>query len=96
MRRRIANSCAPWLGKELLLPTLIFGAILIHIPSVSYRDLLGTAERIIEMDGQMQEVEMILGQAGHKCNSGAVDRIFTNYGRYHAEKSLKSEAILPM
>jgi hypothetical protein len=58
--------------------------------SVSYRDLLGTAERIIEMDSQMQEVEVILGQAAQKCNSGAVERIFQNFGRFQAEKSLKS------
>jgi hypothetical protein len=72
---------------------LMSEVILIHAFSVSYRDLLGTAERIVEMDSQMQEVEVILGQAAYKCNSGAVDRIFKNYGRYHTEKNIKSEAI---
>ncbi|KAK3079513.1 hypothetical protein LTS18_004663, partial [Coniosporium uncinatum] len=45
----------------------------------SYRDLLGTAERIVDMDERMQRVETILGQAGRKCNSRAVERIFDNY-----------------
>jgi hypothetical protein len=54
----------------------------VRIYSVSYRDLLGTAERITEMDTQMQEVEMILGQTGQKCNSRAVDRVFKNYGQF--------------
>ncbi|KAF2397252.1 hypothetical protein EJ06DRAFT_584722 [Trichodelitschia bisporula] len=52
---------------------------------VSYRDLLGTAERIVEMDEQMEQVEAILGKAGQKCNSGAVQRIFNNYSRFQTE-----------
>ncbi|KAI4233066.1 MAG: hypothetical protein LQ349_004619 [Xanthoria aureola] len=35
----------------------------------SYRDLLGTAESIIEMDGQMQQVESYIGGMGMRCNS---------------------------
>ena len=54
----------------------------VRIFSVSYRDLLGTAERITEMDTQIQEVEVILGQTGQKCNSRAVDRVFKNYGQF--------------
>ncbi len=38
-------------------------------PSASYRDLLGTAESIIEMDGQMQQVESYIGGMGMRCNS---------------------------
>ncbi|KAF2146139.1 uncharacterized protein K452DRAFT_294744 [Aplosporella prunicola CBS 121167] len=45
----------------------------------SYRDLLGTAERIIEMDNQMEHVETTLGSVGQKCNSRMVDRIGKNY-----------------
>lgn len=44
----------------------------------SYRDLLGTAERIIEMDGQMQAVEEHLGRIGRRCNAGAVERKLAN------------------
>lgn len=47
----------------------------------SYRDLLGTAERIVEMDGQMQAVEANLGEIGRKCNARAVERAGENYVR---------------
>jgi hypothetical protein len=74
--------------------------VLTHsIHRVSYRDLLGTAERIIEMDSQMHEVDITLGQAAQKCNSGAVDRIFKNYGKFQNENKNKSEqrnAFLPL
>ncbi|KAF2085730.1 hypothetical protein K490DRAFT_45822 [Saccharata proteae CBS 121410] len=50
----------------------------------SYRDLLGTAERIIEMDGQMQDVETTLSLVGQKCNSRAIDRINKNYAALSA------------
>lgn len=45
----------------------------------SYRDLLGTAERIVEMDTQMQSVETRLGDIGQKCNARAIERIATNH-----------------
>ncbi|KAK7533575.1 hypothetical protein IWX49DRAFT_618822 [Phyllosticta citricarpa] len=45
----------------------------------SYRDLLGTAERIIEMDHQIQDVDATLGVIGRKCNSRRVDKIAQNY-----------------
>ena len=54
----------------------------------SYRDLLGTAERIIEMDGQMREVELVLGGLGKKCNSRMLDRIGKNYA--NMDKSWKA------
>ncbi|KAL8708729.1 MAG: hypothetical protein Q9220_006455 [cf. Caloplaca sp. 1 TL-2023] len=44
----------------------------------SYRDLLGTAESIIEMNGQMQEVESYLGQMGMRCNSRLLEKKATN------------------
>lgn len=34
----------------------------------SYRDLLRTAEKIIEMDGSMQGVESNLAEASRNCN----------------------------
>ncbi|KAL8898205.1 MAG: hypothetical protein Q9207_006823 [Kuettlingeria erythrocarpa] len=40
----------------------------------SYRDLLGTAETILEMDSQMQSVETYLGNMGVKCNSRLLDK----------------------
>ncbi|KAE9979427.1 hypothetical protein EG327_007032 [Venturia inaequalis] len=52
-----------------------------NLVGISYRELLGTAERIIDMDKRMHEVDVTLGLAGQKCNSRAVDRIFKNQGR---------------
>lgn len=40
----------------------------------SYRDLLGTAERIIEMDGQMSLVEGNLSDIGRRCDYRIVER----------------------
>jgi hypothetical protein len=47
----------------------------------SYRDLLGTAERIIEMDGQMQLVEGNLAGIGRRCDYRMVERSRNNLGR---------------
>ncbi|KAL8692969.1 MAG: hypothetical protein Q9218_002118 [Villophora microphyllina] len=44
----------------------------------SYRDLLGTADTIIGMDGQMQKVESYLRDMGVRCNSRLLDRKATN------------------
>ena len=40
----------------------------------SYRDLLGTAESIIEMDGKMRRVETLMGDIGTRCNTRLIDR----------------------
>lgn len=47
----------------------------------SYRDLLSTAERIIDMDKQMHETEDLLGEIGQKCNARAIERIAINHSR---------------
>ncbi|KAK3719722.1 hypothetical protein LTR37_004259 [Vermiconidia calcicola] len=47
----------------------------------SYRDLLGTAESIIEMDQQMETVETNLGDIGRKCNARTIERIGNNHSR---------------
>lgn len=46
--------------------------------SASYRDLLGTAESIVEMDGQMQKVEAYLADMGVKCNSRLLEKKAAN------------------
>lgn len=46
--------------------------------SASYRDLLGTAETILEMDSQMQSVETYLGDMGVRCNSRLLDKKAAN------------------
>ncbi|KAI9890916.1 MAG: hypothetical protein M1814_003556 [Vezdaea aestivalis] len=45
----------------------------------SYRDLLGTAERIMEMDTQMRAVESVLVDTGRKCNVQAIHKLERNY-----------------
>ncbi|KAI9813777.1 MAG: hypothetical protein M1827_003567 [Pycnora praestabilis] len=52
----------------------------------SYRDLLDTAEQIIEMNGQIQRVETDLGVIGQKCNSRSLEREGRNYGRWDWER----------
>lgn len=60
----------------------------------SYRDLLGTAERIIEMDGQMQSVEGNLAGIGRRCDYRVVERSRENSaslkkaGRQEEDKKL--------
>lgn len=53
----------------------------------SYRDLLGTAERICDMDETMQAIETNLGQTASKCNSGVVDKIFANAAKLDTERN---------
>ncbi|GAB7327013.1 hypothetical protein MBLNU13_g10955t1 [Cladosporium sp. NU13] len=61
----------------------------------SYRDLLGTAERIIEMDSQMQRVEGNLAGIGRKCDYRVVERSrensanLTKSGRQEQDKKLE-------
>ena len=50
--------------------------------STTYRDLLGTADSIIEMDGQMQQVENLLGDIGMRCNFRLLDRVSTNFATW--------------
>lgn len=47
----------------------------------SYRDLLGTAERIVEMDEQIQQTEHYMSDIGRKCNARALERIADNHAR---------------
>lgn len=51
----------------------------------SYRDLLGTSERIIDMDAQMQLVESHMAHIGRQCNSRKLEKIGDNH------KSVRSE-----
>jgi hypothetical protein len=44
----------------------------------SYRDLLGTADSIVRMDEQMQEVEINLSETSHRCNTTRLKKSFSN------------------
>ncbi|GAB7365018.1 hypothetical protein MBLNU230_g5800t1 [Neophaeotheca triangularis] len=57
----------------------------------SYRELLGTADRIIEMDGQMTRVESLLADMGRKCNTRAVEGVGAGSARFRAEELRRLE-----
>ena len=48
----------------------------------SYRELLGTAETIIEMDGKIQKVEAHLGNLGERCNTRLLEKKTSNLTRW--------------
>lgn len=64
----------------------------------SYRDLLGTAEKIIEMDSQMQRVEGNLAGIGRRCDYRVIERSSENStnlkkeGRQEEDKKLETTA----
>lgn len=41
---------------------------------VRYRDLIGTAETIVAMNRDIQDVESILTDVGHQCNPRLIER----------------------
>lgn len=57
--------------------------------STSYRDLLGTAESIIEMDGEMQQVESYFVDMGRKCDSRLLEKKISNLRSWDAEIGAK-------
>ena len=52
--------------------------IKLHDHRVSYRDLLGTAETVIQMDAEMHRVEAYMGDIGQRCNTRILERKGTN------------------
>ncbi|TKX19441.1 Vps51/Vps67-like protein [Elsinoe australis] len=47
----------------------------------SYRDLLGTADRIVDMNGEMQTLEDVFAGIGQKCNSRAINKLAINHAK---------------
>jgi hypothetical protein len=64
------------------------------IVGASYRDLLGTADRIVAMNEQIHVVEEDLGLAGQKCNSKVIDGIFSNAARFQKFTSSRCKNFL--
>ncbi|KAI9753029.1 MAG: hypothetical protein M4579_005371 [Chaenotheca gracillima] len=50
----------------------------------SYRELLGTAEKIIQMDEDMQGVEKQLGSISRRCNSRMVEKVGNNFRTWNS------------
>ncbi|KAL9039153.1 MAG: hypothetical protein Q9180_002701 [Flavoplaca navasiana] len=55
----------------------------------SYRDLLGTAESIIQMDGQMQQVETYIGDMGMRCNSRLLEKKAANLRAWDSDSKAR-------
>ncbi|KAL9625966.1 MAG: hypothetical protein Q9204_007694, partial [Flavoplaca sp. TL-2023a] len=55
----------------------------------SYRDLLGTAESIIQMDGQMQQVESYIGDMGMRCNSRLLEKKAANLRAWDSDSKAR-------
>ncbi|KAM3423412.1 hypothetical protein BST61_g845 [Cercospora zeina] len=54
----------------------------------SYRDLLGTAERIIDMDEQIHSVESQMTDIGRRCNTRNLEQIRENHKRVRREPTM--------
>lgn len=54
----------------------------------SYRDLLRTAESIVEMDENIHRVEANLSDVSRKCNSKVIDGIARNYGDFERQRKV--------
>ena len=62
--------------------------------SASYRDLLGTAESIIDMGGQMHDVETYMGEIGKRCNTRVLDKKDSNLRKWIEEVGAPSTNVL--
>ena len=70
-------------------PTPVNTLLMYFNGRASYRDLLGTADSIIEMDSQMHQVESYLATMGIKCNARLLERSGGNVLRLGQEACLK-------
>lgn len=59
--------------------------MLTAVNSASYRDLLGTAESIIEMDGQIQQAENFLSNMGKRCNARLLEKKGSNLHTWNGQ-----------
>lgn len=82
MQARTARSCAPSWGE--IEPQDTTSDYIDTDYRTSYRDLLSTAETIIDMELRMQTVESALARVGHHCNSRHIDRICRNRAKSQA------------
>lgn len=52
------------------------------VDRASYRDLLGTAETVIEMDESMRKAEDFLGGIGQRCNTRMLEKKGGNLSKW--------------
>jgi hypothetical protein len=65
------------------------------IVSSSYRDLLGTADRIIQLDQRMQETEKLLGYVSLQCNLDIIDKKARHLAEVRGLTAQQSSFFLP-
>ena len=68
---------------------MILQLLIFVISRASYRNLLGTAESIIEMDDQMHDVEALIGNIAQKCNTRLLERKMLNLKAWRQEAGAK-------
>lgn len=90
--RATGTSCEHLLGKREASPTELKTKVLLMFDSMysaRYRDLLGTAETIVEMNGEMHEVEENLVGIGRKCNPRSIEKKAEQLNRLRHDSSEK-------
>lgn len=50
-----------------------------------YRELLGTAETIVSMNREIQEVESNLTDVGRRCNPSVIEKTYVHLGQIKNE-----------
>lgn len=58
----------------------------------SYRELLGTADAIVRMRADMDDVQAVLGRMGARCGRGVVGAKVAGLGRFAGEEEREGEA----
>lgn len=49
--------------------------------STRYRELIGTAETIVSMNREMEDVDSTLADIGRRCNPRLMEKMYTHYNQ---------------
>ena len=63
----------------------------LSLPRASYRDLLGTARTIIDINGQLQGVETLLGEARAKADTRVFEKVAANCAEFERRQKVESK-----
>lgn len=67
-------ACAGWVGRSWINRPWLPRTNALLVTRARYRDLLGTAETIVEMNGKIKDVESNLTDIGRRCNPRLIDK----------------------
>lgn len=59
----------------------------------SYRELLSTADSIIQMEGHMKQVELHLGETSRRCNTDRMGRSARNASKLSDNQDRKGQRV---